>query len=104
MSWKADTRPGHILKITKMVNDQGQELGLGEDNTVWGIVLDDELMMVYSKLAQRGYPGAKGDNWVSRVYPIDWADEDSENVEAEAVPDDVPEDFWPLSARVALEG
>lgn len=104
MSWKTDTKPGQILKITKMVSDRGQELDLGEDHVTWGIVLDDESMMVFSKVDQRGYPGAMGKSkWVSRVYPIDWADEDSHWADADEVPEDVPQEFWPIAARCALD-
>jgi len=105
MSWASDTKPGQILKITKMVNDQGSELDLGEDHVVWGIVLDNENMMVFSKVTQRGYPGAysAGAKWVSRVYPTNWADEDSHWADADEVPDDVPQEFWPIAARSALD-
>lgn len=104
MSWTADVKPGQVLKITKMVDDRGAELDLGEDHTVWGIVLDDESMMVFSKVNQRGYPGAyqAGAKWVSRVYPTDWADENSVWADADEVPDDVPTEFWPIAARAAL--
>lgn len=103
MSWTSDIKPGQVLEITKMVGDKGDELELGEDHKVWGIVLDAENMMVFSKIRQRGYPGAKGDTWTSRVFPTDWADEDSKWAKADDVPDDVPSEFWTIAARAALD-
>lgn len=104
MSWTADVKPGQVLKITKMVGDKGGELDLSEDHVVWGIVLDnDNNMMVFSKVDQRGYPHAKGAKWVSRVVPTDWADEDSQWANADDVPDDVPPEFWTIAARAALD-
>lgn len=103
MSWTSDVKPGQILKITKMVSDKGGELALGEDHVVWGIVLDNENMMVFSKIKQDGlYRNAKGDAWVSRVLPTDWADEDSQWADSEEVPTDVPPEFWTISAQAAL--
>jgi hypothetical protein len=104
VTWAADAKPGQILKITKMVNDHGDELALGEDGEAYGIVLDDENMMVFRKADQHGYPGANGAKWVSRVYPIDWADEDSEWADADRVPQDVPNEFWPIAAQAGLNG
>lgn len=106
MSWTADVKPGQVLKISKMVGDHGDELALGEDGVAWGIVLDDENMMVFCKIDQRGYPGASaaGARWTSRVYPTDWADEESEWADADNVPNDVPPEFWPIAARAALNG
>jgi hypothetical protein len=97
-------KPGQVLKISKMVGEKGDELALGEEGLAWGIVLDDENMMVFCKIDQRGYPGARGSAWTSRVYPTDWADEESEWADADAVPDDVPPEFWPIAARAALNG
>lgn len=105
MSWTVDVKPGQVLKITKMVGDHGDELALGDDNVAWGIVLDDVSMMVFCKVSQLGYPGAKGEMiWTSRVYPTDWADEDSERPEADEVAPDVPREFWAISAQAGLNG
>jgi hypothetical protein len=104
MTWAADCKPGQILKITKMVSDKGGELALGEDNVAWGIVLDNENMMVFTEVDQSGfYRGApNASRWVSRVYPTDWADEDSVWADADEVPATVPSEFWPIAAQAAL--
>jgi hypothetical protein len=104
MAWAADVKPGQVLKITKMVSDHGGELALGDDHVAWGIVLDDANMMVFTEVDQSGfYRGApNAARWVSRVYPTEWADEDSEWANADAVPDDVPPEFWSIAAQAAL--
>lgn len=104
MTWATDVKPGQVLKISKMAGDKGDELALGEEGIAWGVVLDDENMMVFCKIDQRGYPGAKGASWTSRVYPTNWADEGSEWADADNVPADVPPEFWPIAARAALNG
>lgn len=102
MTWNVGkVKPGEVLRITKLVNDHGVEV----ENDAWGIVLDDEDMMLFAK-RERIY-GSRGDQshegWSSRVCPITWADEDTEIAVADQVPDDMPADFWPLSARLSLE-
>lgn len=105
MSWTADVKPGQVLKISKMVGDKGDELALGEDGVAYGIVLDDANMMVFTKIDQQGfYRGASGLSWVSRVYPTDWADEESDWVKDDEVPADIPSEFWPIAAQAALNG
>src|SRR4051812_46821889 len=100
MSWTSDIKPGQILRITKMVSDKGGELDLDEERPAWGIVLDDENMMVFTEVDQsykyRGAPNANA--WVSRVYPTDWADEESRWADADEVPDNVPPEFWSIAA------
>jgi hypothetical protein len=99
------TTPGNVLKISKFDESHADELGLGEDGAegAYGIVLDDDNMMVFCKIRQRGYPGAKGNSWTSRVYPIAWAEpEHTERVEDG--PDDLPTEFWPIAAQAALNG
>lgn len=105
----ADVRPGQVLRITRMghgENTLADELGLGDGHIAYGIVLDAENMMVFTQIEQHGYPGAKGGKmWASRVYPTGWCDvQTTEAVEADAVQEDVPPEFWPISARAGLNG
>jgi hypothetical protein len=106
MSWTADVKPGQVLKITKMVGDKGDELALGEEGVAFGIVLDSDSMMVFTQIDQQGfYRGAPlAHAWVSRVYPTDWADEDSRWLKDDEVPSDVPPEFWSIAAQAALNG
>lgn len=103
MSWTADVKPGQVLRITKMIEHYSHQMDITDEHPVWGIVLDDETMLVFSKIDQHGYPNAKGERWVSRVMPTEWADEDSRWAKAEEVPEDVPVEFWPIAARAALD-
>lgn len=100
MTWTTRVRPGDILRVTKLVNDNGIQI---EDDG-WGIVLDDEDMMlfVHRERDPRANDAQAHEGWSSRVTPINWADEDSEIAAADAVPQDMPADFWPLVARLQL--
>jgi hypothetical protein len=93
-------KPGEVLRVTKLVNDNDTQI----EDDAWGVVLDDEDMMLFIK-RERIY-GSRGDQshdgWSSRVCPIGWADEDTQVAAADEVPQDVPADFWALSARLTL--
>lgn len=97
--------PGNVLKVTVMEDDEGQRLGYGvvDAKSVYGIVLDAETVMVFYELEQHGYRGANGNKWVSRVWPLHWIKEPTP-IESSEVPDDVPSEFWPISAQAGLNG
>jgi hypothetical protein len=100
MSWKTYTKPGDVLRITKLVNENGIQV----EDDAWGIVLDNVDMIVYVKRTRIAGANEKQsfDGWSSRVCAIDWADEDTEIAKAEEVPEDIPPDFWPLTASIQL--
>ena len=100
MSWHVGTvKPGDVLRITKLVNSNGIQMS----DDAWGVVLDDEDMMVFEKREKDWRIPSSVAGWSSKVCPIDWADEDSKLAVADEVPADVPADFWPLAARLSLE-
>jgi hypothetical protein len=100
MTWKTRTKPGEVLRITKLVNTNGVEI----ENDCWGIILDDEDMMLYIRRERdpRANKAQAHEGWSSRVCPIDYADEDSELAKADDIPEDVPADFWPLASQLQL--
>jgi hypothetical protein len=101
MTWTTRTKPGDVLRITKLVNANGVQI----EDDCWGIVLDDEDMMLFVPRTRDPHANKSQahEGWSSRVCPIDYADEDSEVAVADDVPKDVPDDFWALVARLQLE-
>lgn len=91
-------KPGNVLRITKLVDDWGQEIS----SDAYGIILDDEDMMVFRRTEKDPRIPTSVSGWASQVCPIGWADEDSETAVADDVPKDIPDDFWPLVARLSL--
>jgi hypothetical protein len=87
-----------VLRITKLVDQWGQEIS----NDAWGIVLDDEDMMVFRKMEAHPMVKTSVSGWASQVCPLGYADEDTQVAVADDVPADVPDDFWPLAVSLQL--
>lgn len=101
MTWHTGTvHAGDVLRITKLVDNWGVDIS----DDAWGIALDDEDMMVFIKREKPGHFSKQAvGGWSSQVCPIGWADEDTRAADADDVPKDIPDDFWPLAARLSLE-
>jgi hypothetical protein len=99
MTWKTETKPGDVLRITKLTGTFDVEIS----DDAWAVVLDDEDMMVFIKRERDPRVLTSVAGWTSQVCPIGYADAETTQIAlADEVPEDMPQDFWPLAARLAL--
>lgn len=92
MSWT----PGNVLVVKEI-----KKFDL-PDEGAFAIVLDEEDAMLFFK-AECGVGGTRREiGWRSGVEPLADLGDDTRLAGDDEVPDDVPADFWPLSARSAM--